>query len=224
MKKVKQRNFLGGYWFGIYRVFARDNEDATRIYKNVVEAKGLTDADMQDVNDKVSREDFDTETVKFYSKQDKSEMEYCEDRDGFFSETEIDIEEPEEVEPTEAMSTEEMHAAHLKEAEQTEKENPSKETPDADQVEIAKSEEKNQLPPEEQKKDVPEETGQTQVENAETGDEDPLIKDIKEGDAESSILGKYDKDDFVRVAESLSIPSEGTKQSLLTAITNQIKQ
>ena len=222
---------MGGYWYGIRRIIAMNEDDARLIYKKVVEAN--KESDMQDPMN-LSRESFDEATKDFY--KDEGEVHYCQNTDSMFVEETIDTDHPEpdkevnekvdehqakiesgEIKPTMPADIpardEEKRKEYLEEAVKKEEEAPSKTTPDADELEMQEAKEKNELPVEEQVKQVEEteETGET---------ENPILKDIREGDARSSIIAKYRKADFVKLANELGLSSEGTTPELYDIIKN----
>ena len=245
-KTRKQKQYMGGYYFGIRRVYAEDDADAGVIYRKVVDDNKFNDEDLQDVGSKVTRDHFDKATQEFYKEKGKK-AEYCIDTDNFYVEVDVPDNTPERVEvdeepvlPADAPAMKaEAKAQALKEAQEQAAENPSKQTPDADEIERAESLENSQLPPEEQVKNesASVQDGETQDSVDEEGEEgedeegevdegeSTIEQDIQGGIADATILGKYDKDEFVEAAESHNIESKDkTKQALLKEIRKALKK
>lgn len=89
MAIIKKKRFLSNYSFGVIRVFADIEQDAERIYQNVVEAN--PDTDVQTPESTVSREEFDAATVAFYKERDNRDIEYDENYDSMFTYDEVEV-------------------------------------------------------------------------------------------------------------------------------------
>ena len=160
-------------------------------------------------------------------------MEYSEDKDTFFTETEVELDEvpdePESEEPVLPADVPEMKAQQreeaLAEAQERAEQYPSKETPDADELERAESAARVGVDPSEFKKNPSaseQKGGDGDVESdeaPETSGGNSIVAEIEDGTSDATILSKYTRDDLRNLAEELGISTEGgTKQSLLADI------
>ena len=248
-QEVTQRKYMSGFWYGIHRVLAMNDDDAKAIYRKVVEENKLSEEDIQNPN-AVSREQFDDKTKEFYA--DEGNVQYCNNMQSMYIEEKVETGHPQsdaevnekidahqakidsgEVEPTMPADIpardQAKRAEYLEEATQKETETPSKKTPDADEAEQQEAKELNEMPVEEQGevRTAKKERAKKQAKSSEEGveeqvkDSGSLIEDIR-NDTQSTVLGKYEKADFVQVANELGVPSEGTKQELYEIIKNNI--